>query len=98
MKLHVAIALTMALLTSATIATNASAQETTRAAVPAVNPIFEQPVARQQHDASGTGADMTASISADHRADARDAIAAKTGPAPSDCVGPISFCTPYFGN
>ena len=112
--------LSMILLASAGIVSNASAdQGKTRAEVrqeliqaennglrfvtntsyPDVNPIFAQQVAElEQHSESGTGADISVSSAAGQRA-----AVGKTGIGQGDssvasCVGPVSFCTPYFGN
>jgi Domain of unknown function (DUF4148) len=63
---------------------------------PDVNPMFEQQVARlrQQSDSgSGSGgaaqSGLTATGKPANRANAADSSA---------CVGPISFCEPYFGS
>ena len=62
---------------------------------PAVNPIYEQQVARLQRQAeSGSGAPMGGSSAAGHAAVAPIGSSA----APSSCVGPAGFCTPYFGS
>lgn len=61
---------------------------------PAVNPIFEQQVARLKSQAdSGSGVPMGGSSASGN------AAVAATGShnAPSACVGPVSFCTPFFG-
>jgi lysylphosphatidylglycerol synthetase-like protein (DUF2156 family) len=101
--------LSMILLASAGIASNASAaQGKTRAEVrqeliqaennglrfvtdtsyPDVNPIFAQQVARlKQQSESGAGSDMSGSSAAG---------IGQSHAAMSSCVGPVSFCTPYF--
>ncbi|SIT51279.1 conserved exported hypothetical protein [Paraburkholderia piptadeniae] len=61
---------------------------------PDVSPIFEQQVARmrQQYD-SGTGG-VPAAGSSERGNVRKDTSAAGS----SACVGPISFCSPYFGS
>ncbi|HEX7908730.1 MAG TPA: DUF4148 domain-containing protein [Paraburkholderia sp.] len=61
---------------------------------PAVNPIFEQQVARLKSQAdSGSGAPMGGSSTAGNAAVAT--IGSHN--ASSACVGPVSFCSPFFG-
>ena len=107
------IALSMVFLAMAGITSNAFAQEKTRVEVrqeliqaennglhfvtdtsyPQINPIFEQQAARlKQQSESGVGADMTGS-----RATGTTRLA-KDHPAAQACVGPVDFCTPYFGS
>ncbi|WP_407947728.1 DUF4148 domain-containing protein [Paraburkholderia solitsugae] len=106
--------LSVALFATAGIATSASAQEKTRAEVrqeliqaetqglqfvtdtsyPEVNPIFKQQVARLQLQGSGTGAPMGGSSAAGKQA----ITAVASTAAPSSCVGPSDYCTPYFGS
>jgi Domain of unknown function (DUF4148) len=111
--------LSMILLASAGIASNASAQEKTRAEVrqeliqaedngmrfvtdtsyPDVAPIFAQQVAQlKQQSESGTGAEMSGSSAAGQRAAAGKADIGQSHSAIPACVGPVSFCTPYFGS
>src|ERR1700731_3880429 len=111
--------LSMMLLASAGIASNASAQEKTRAEVrqeliqaennrlrfvtdtsyPSVNPIFAQQAARlKKQSKSGTGADMSGSSAAGQREAAGKAGTGQSRSAIPACVGPVSFCTPYFGS
>jgi Domain of unknown function (DUF4148) len=111
--------LSMMLLASAGIASNASAQEKTRAEVrqeliqaennglrfvtnasyPDVSPVFAQQVARlKEQSESGTGADMSGSSAAGQREAAGKAGIGESHAAIPACVGPVSFCTPYFGS
>jgi hypothetical protein len=61
---------------------------------PAVNPIFEQQVARLQSQTdSGSGSPMGGSSAAGSAAVSTIGSSA----APSACVGPVSFCSPFFG-
>jgi hypothetical protein len=112
MNKRLVIALSMALFASAGIATSASAQEKTRAEVrqeliqaenngsrfvtdtsyPDVNPIFAQQAARTQQKASGVGSEMSGSSAA--------GVAGRSaaGKTESNCVGPNSFCSIYFGS
>jgi hypothetical protein len=103
----------VAFLAIAGTTSNAFAQEKTRAEVrqeliqaennglhfvtdtsyPGVNPIFEQQAARLKHQSeSGVGADTTGSSATG------TARLAKHHPAAQACVGPVDFCTPYFGS
>ena len=107
------IALSVVFLAIAGTTSNAFAQEKTRAEVrqeliqaennglhfvtdtsyPGVNPIFEQQAARLKHQSeSGVGADTTGSSATG------TARLAKHHPAAQACVGPVDFCTPYFGS
>ncbi|MHB9841887.1 DUF4148 domain-containing protein [Paraburkholderia terrae] len=62
---------------------------------PAVNPIFEQQVARLQSQTdSSSGAPMGGSSAAGNAA----VSAIGSSAAPSACVGPLGFCSPYFGS
>jgi hypothetical protein len=112
------LSLSMILLASAGIVTNASAEEKTRAEVrqeliqaennglrfvtdtsyPDVNPIFAQQVAQLKQQQSGTGADTSGSSAAGHREAAGSTSIAQGRTATPACVGPVSFCTPYFGS
>jgi Domain of unknown function (DUF4148) len=66
------------------------------ASYPDVSPIFQQQVAhRQQQNVDSVGGSMTGSTASGapvkpSRPTGRDALAA--------CVGPVGFCTPYFGS
>lgn len=114
-----AITLSMIVLASAGVMSNASAQERTRAEVrqeliqaeqngsafvtdtsyPVINPIFAQQAARMQQtaaDAGGYGG-AAAGSGASGRAVAARAAGQASGAMPV-CVGPVSFCTPYFGS
>ena len=114
MKTRSLVALSIALFATAGIATNASAQEKTRAEVrqeliqaennglnfvtdtsyPAVNRIFEQQAARlKSHAASGSGAPLGGSSASGNAA----VTAIGSRYIPSACVGPVSFCSPFFG-
>jgi Domain of unknown function (DUF4148) len=111
--------LSMMLLASASIVSNASAQEKTRAEVrqeliqaennglrfvtdasyPDVSPVFAQQVAQlKQQSESGTGADISGSSAAGQREAAGKASIGESHAAIPACVGPVSFCTPYFGH
>jgi hypothetical protein len=107
-----AIALSLLALASSGFASAASAQELTRAEVrqqliqaeengsrlvtdtsyPDVNPIFAQQVARQKQRSESVGG-VTAGTSS---AGAPRAVVQPGSK--SECVGPVSFCTPYFGS
>jgi hypothetical protein len=112
MKFRHALPLSLLALACAGFATAASAQGLTRAEVrqqliqaedngsrfvsntsyPDVSPVFAQQVAHQKQTlASVGGVPAGASASGSPRAVARPA-------APSGCVGPADFCTPYFGS
>ncbi len=107
------IAVSLIAFTSAGIVSNASAQERTRAEVrqeliqaendglrlvtdtsyPEVSPLRTQQADHvQQQNDSGMGAGMPGSSASGHRtnADIADRM--------SSCVGPNSFCKPYFGS
>lgn len=107
------IALSVALLAIAGTTSNAFAQEKTRAEVrqeliqaendglhfvtdtsyPEINPIFEQQAARlKQQSDSGVGADMAGPSATGATRLAKDHPASQT------CVGPVDFCTPFFGS
>jgi hypothetical protein len=111
--------LSMIVLASASIVSNASAQEKTRAEVrqeliqaennglrfvtdtsyPDINPIFAQQAAQlKQQNESGTGADMSGSSAAGQREAAGKGGTGQSRSAIPACVGPVSFCTPYFGS
>ncbi|MGF6597595.1 hypothetical protein P3T23_002312 [Paraburkholderia sp. GAS448] len=113
------LSLSMILLASAGVASNASAQEKTRAEVrqeliqaennglrfvtdtsyPDVNPVFAQQAAQlKQQSESGTGAGMSGSSAAGQREAAGKAGIGQSHAAIPSCVGPVSFCTPYFGS
>ena len=112
------LSLSMIVLASAGIVTNASAAEKTRAEVrqeliqaennglrfvtdtsyPDVNPIFAQQVAQLKQQQSGTGADTSGSSAAGHREAAGNTRIAQGRTTTPACVGPVSFCTPYFGS
>jgi hypothetical protein len=66
---------------------------------PDVNPIFAQQAAQlKQQSESGTGADMSGSSVAGQREAAGKVGTGQSRSAISACVGPVSFCTPYFGS
>jgi hypothetical protein len=98
--------ISIALIVGAGVATQASAQELTRTEVrqqlvqaendgsrlvtetsyPDVSPVFAQQAARGRAlSESGTGSDMAGTSDSGHSE-------------ASTCVGPVSFCTPYFGS
>jgi hypothetical protein len=107
------ITMSVAVLASGGVFSNAFAQEKTRAEVrleliqaenngsrfvtdasyPDVSPVFAQQVAHlKQQDTSGVGSGTSGS-SADGQ---REAMNDKT--AGAACVGPVDFCTPFFGS
>lgn len=107
------ITMSVALLASTSVFSNAFAQEKTRAEVrqeliqaendgsrfvtdtsyPEVNPIYAHQVAQlKQQNASGFGSDMSG-VSASGQ---RVPMNRKTSSAA--CVGPVDFCTPFFGS
>ncbi|SRR5258708_1282161 len=81
-------------------AENNGSRFVTDASYPDVSPVFAQQVAhlKQQND-SGYGAGMSGSSAAGKPATSMNrssmAAARDSGAA---CVGPVSFCTPYFGS
>ncbi|MPW23344.1 DUF4148 domain-containing protein [Paraburkholderia sp. CNPSo 3157] len=98
--------ISMALIALAGAVTNASAQEKTRAEVrqeliqaenngsrfvtdtsyPEINPVFAEQVAHlQTKNDSGAGADMPGTSETGHHS-------------ATTCVGPVAFCSPYFGS
>ena len=103
----------IAAIASTAFASSAFAQEKTRAEVrqeliqaeqngsqfvtdtsyPEVSPIYQQQVARQQAAQQSEGAGMSGT----HAAGARmPAMGANAGM--SSCVGPVSYCSVYFGS
>jgi hypothetical protein len=107
------ITLSVAVLASTSVFSNAFAQETTRAQVrqelvqaenngsrfvtdtsyPEVNPIFAHQVAQlKQQSTSDVGSSMSGSSASGQPA----AMNRKSSGAA--CVGPVDFCTPYFGS
>ena len=106
------ITLSVAVLASTSVFSNAFAQQATRAEVrqeliqaenngsgfvtdtsyPEVNPIFARQVAQlKQQNASGVGSGMSGSSASGQRAPMNRK---SSGAA---CVGPVDFCTAYFG-
>jgi hypothetical protein len=98
---------------STSVFSNAFAQEKTRAEVrqelvqaenngqrfvtdtsyPEINPIFAQQAAQlKQRDDAGVGAAMSGTSASGERM----AMPGKTSG--ESCVGPVSYCTPYFGS
>jgi hypothetical protein len=66
---------------------------------PDVNPIFAQQAAQlKQQSESGTGADMSGSSAAGQSEAAGKVGTGQNRSAIPACVGPVSFCTPYFGS
>jgi len=112
MKARAAIALPFLALAFAGFASAASAQGLTRAEVrqqlvqaeengsqfvtdasyPDVSPVFAQQVAQQSQRAHGTGGTAAGTSEAGAPRAATHAVLN------SGCVGPVSFCTPYFGS
>ena len=113
MKKLAMITMSVAVLASTSVFSNAFAQETTRAQVrqeliqaenngsrfvtdasyPDVSPVFAQQVAHlKQQDASGVGSDTSGTSAGGQR----KAMNGKTTGAA--CVGPVDFCTPFFGS
>ncbi|QBR03740.1 DUF4148 domain-containing protein [Paraburkholderia pallida] len=67
-------------------------QFVTDASYPDVSPVFAQQVAQQKFRDQSTGGVVAGNSEAGtQRATARSG-------SKSDCVGPVSFCTPYFGS
>ncbi|MGF6851381.1 DUF4148 domain-containing protein [Paraburkholderia sp. CI3] len=113
MKMKFAMGVSLIVLASAGVVTNASAQEKTRAEVrqelieaenngsrlvtdasyPEVSPIFAQQAAQlQQRHESGTGSSMSGTSAMG------TGVAGNAGGTQPACVGPMGFCTPYFGS
>ncbi len=114
MKKFALFTVSLVALASSGVFSNAYAQEKTRAEVrqeliqaennglrfvtdasyPDVDPLFAQQVAhlKPQQDTSGVGAAMSGSSASGKRVAMRGANAAET------CVGPVDFCTPFFGS
>jgi hypothetical protein len=96
LKKQCVFAISMVLLVSAVTASSAFAQEKTPAEV---TPIVAQQAAQlNQHRYDDMGAGISGSSAAGQRE-----VAGKTGfgqgnSAMAACVGPVSFCTPYFGS
>lgn len=111
MNAHHAVAVSLLALASAGLASVACAQGLTRAEVheqliqaeqnglqfvtdtsyPEVSPVFAQQVARQKMQAESTGGRTAGSSEA--------GAPVMHAPMPAaDCVGPVGYCTPYFGN
>src|ERR1700692_4928837 len=69
------------------------------ASYPDVSPVLAQQVARlKEQSESGTGADISGSSAAGQREAAGKAGTGQSrSPIPA-CVGPVSFCTPFFGS
>jgi len=107
------ITMSVAVLASTSVFSNAFAQETTRAEVrqeliqaenngsrfvtdtsyPEVNPIFAQQVAQlKQQNTGGVGSSMSGSGASGQRAPMNHKASGAA------CVGPVDFCTPYFGS
>lgn len=89
MNKHLVFGLSIAILASASVAANVSAQEKTDAEV---RQDSGHQVARNEQNASGVGAGMSGS-------DAPGVAGpSAAGKAETNCVGPVSFCTLYFGS
>ncbi|CAB3783566.1 hypothetical protein LMG28688_01673 [Paraburkholderia caffeinitolerans] len=89
MKKYLVLGLSVAVLASASVATNTFAQEKTDAEV---RQDSGHQVARNQQNASGVGAEMSGS--------GASGVAGPSGAgkAEPNCVGPASFCTLFFGS
>ena len=106
--------MSVAVLASTSVFSNAFAQEKTRAEVrqeliqaennglrfvtdtsyPDVNPLFTQQVARaQQRSDSGVGGTMNGTSASGNRT-----TKSAMNHGGEQCVGPIDFCTPFFGS
>lgn len=113
MKKIAMITMSVAVLASTGVFSNAFAQEKTRAEVrqeliqaesngsrfvtdasyPDVSPIYAQQVAQlKQRDTSGVGAAMSGSSNSGQPDTTNHKATADT------CVGPVDFCTPFFGS
>ncbi|SIT50423.1 conserved exported hypothetical protein [Paraburkholderia piptadeniae] len=70
-------------------------QFVTDASYPEVAPIYQQQVAHQKaaQDAEGVGANMSGTHSAGSRVPMTG-----TGTGMNSCVGPVSYCSVYFGS
>ena len=68
----------------------------TDASYPDINPIFSQQAARMKANLSGEGPAMSGSSAAGQRSSTTPGRSADT--AMTTCVGPVSFCTPFFGS
>ncbi|MGH8781419.1 DUF4148 domain-containing protein [Paraburkholderia sp.] len=110
MKKFSIIAMSFVAIASASAFTNAYAQEKTRAEVrqeliqaenngsrlvtdtsyPDVNPIFAQQLKHQQQQQDAVGAQTAGTSDAGTRMGQHDAM--------TQCVGPVSYCTLYFGS
>jgi hypothetical protein len=107
------ITMSVAVLASTSVFSNAFAQEKTRAEVrqeliqaendgsrfvtdtsyPEVNPIFAQQVAQfKQQNNSGVGSGMSGSSASGQRVPMNHKASGAA------CVGPVDFCTPFFGS
>jgi hypothetical protein len=113
MKKLALLTMSVAVFASTSVFSNAFAQEKTRAEVrqelvqaennglrfvtdtsyPEINPIYAQQVAQlKQASDSGVGAAMSGSSGSGERT----ATPGMSGT--ESCVGPVSFCTPFFGS
>lgn len=63
---------------------------------PEINPIFSQQAARLKMSTSGEGPAMSGSTAAGQRSSTTPTHSADAAMTP--CVGPASFCSPYFGS
>ena len=96
MKKQCVLTLSMVLLVSAVTASGASAQERTPTEV---TPIVALQVAQlNQHRDDDMGAGMSGSSAAGQREATGKTGFGQGNPAMAACVGPASFCTPYFGS
>lgn len=96
MKKQCVFAISMVLLVSAVTASSAFAQEKTAAEV---TPIVAQQVAQlNQHVDDAIGAGISGSSAAGQREATGKTGFGQGNSAMGACVGPVSFCTPYFGS
>lgn len=94
MKKQCVFTIYMVLLVSAVTASSAFAQEKTPAEV---TPIVAQQAAQLNQYGDDMGADMSGSSAAGQREAAVKTGFGQGNSAMAACVGPVSFCTPYFG-
>src|ERR1700688_4405573 len=96
--------LSMIVLASASIVSNGADEEqntglrfVTDESYPDVSPVLAHQVARlKEQSESGTGADISGSSAAGQREAAGKAGTGQSRSAIPACVGPVSFCTPFF--
>ncbi|CAB3782008.1 hypothetical protein [Pararobbsia alpina] len=95
MNTRYVLGLSVILLASAGIVSNASAQEKSYSEV---NPISaQQPAQLKQQSESGTVASASGSSTTGQRGVVGKPGIGQSHPATPACVGPVSFCSLYFG-